>query len=378
MKQQIISSANSILLLTLALTIIVGELTHVVPPNFKTAQHKISASEINLERPAKETLPISQIYGKRNIFGLEWDPLVADKFELTPSPELTELTLPDKPLPQITPPKENFIDPLNISVNGIITSSNEESNSCIISESSGEEKMYKVGDTVSDGTILGISLNSVALIRPNGQIETFKIGTAEFPGNNLNDSAITKVDENKYSIDPTLFTKQINSLGQLFEELGIIPAYKDDQSHGLMVTKITDDGVGKNLGLEENDIILSVHGTNLTSTKDRIDAYDKILKLNYNDSLQVEIERNANNIVLNYKLERFKPKIKTLAEALSGPNSKDTSSTGEKQNTIPSPEKNVSIFTKPAEDKERYSSNINTIRKRLLENATKQRISHLR
>lgn len=375
MKQQIISSANSILLLTLALTIIVGELTHVVPPNFKTAQHKISASETNLERPAREALPISQIYGKRNIFGLEWDPLVADKFELTPSPELTELTLPEKPLPQVNPPKENFIDPLNISVNGIITSSNEESNSCIISESSGEEKMYKIGDIISDGTILDISLNSIALIRPNGQIETFKIGATEFPGNSLSDSVVTKIDDNKYTIDPMLFTKQINSLGQLFEELGIIPTYKNDQNYGLMITKITDDGIGKNLGLEENDIILSVHGTNLISTKDRIEAYDKILKLNYNDSINVEIERNTNKIVLNYKLERFKPKIKTLAEALSGSNSKDPSSPSEKQNTISGP---VSIFTKPAEDKERYSSNINTIRKRLLENATKQRISHLR
>jgi type II secretory pathway component PulC len=336
--------------------------------------------EVNPERFTRQALPISQIYGKRNIFGLDWDPYVADKFELLPSPELTELKLPEKPAVEAAPPKENFIDPLNISINGIITSSNEEDNACIIAESSGDEKMYRVGDTVQDGVILNITLTSVSLIRPNGQIETFRIGEVEQPGaQNQANSAVTKLEDRKFSVDPVQFARQVNSLGQMIEELGIVPSYKDNLCCGLMVTKLAPEGIGKTLGFEEGDLIVSVSDTKLFTSQDRIGAYDKILKLTYGDSFSVELERGAEKVTLTYKLERYKSTPKTLAQALSDNGNNSPNNTAKaNDNPATTPEKNMSIFTKPAEDRERYTSNINTIRKRLLENAGKQRISHQR
>lgn len=381
MKQHIISSANTVLLCIFIFTVVIVEFFKVTPPRFNNREMSAQVLPESSGSPqVRQVLPISQIYGKKNIFGLDWEASqTTDKFEIAPSPEFTELNLPDKPVLEAAPAKENFIDPLNISINGIITSSSEENNACIISESSGEEKMYKVGETVQDATILNININSVSFIRPNGQIETFNVGISEQPGGqNPHDSAVTKLEDNKYLVDPTNFGRCINSLGQMFEELGIVPAYKDELSQGLLVTKIAQDSLGKKLGLEENDILTAIDKIPLTTTQDRINAYDKVMRLNYNESFDLEIERAQNKISINYKLEKYKPQTKS-AELPSGDGkSKDPSSSGEKPNTIAPADKNVFTFTKPAEDKERYSNNINVIRKRLLENARNQRISHLR
>lgn len=382
MKRQLISSVNSVLLVTLLLTVVFGELTKVSPPSVPKEPKKFALSaELRRDRLKRQALPVSQIYGKRNIFGLPWDTPIQEKSELAPSPELAELKLPDKPAPARLEPKESFIEALNISINGIITSSNEENNACIVSEGEGGEKMYKSGDTIQDGIVMNITRNSVSIIRPNGQLETFKVGEVEEPNQDKKPHlAITKLEDNSFIVDHIKFSKEVKSMGQLIEELGVMPSYKDGLCLGMRVTKSEPESISEALGFQEDDLILSTEGIKLCNAQDRIDAYDKIMNLKYNDSFTVELERGSEKVVNSYKLEKHKPKSKSLAERLGmSPDGKDSEGKdGSKTDKSIISDKKMSTFTRPAEDRERYSSNISAIRKRLLENANKQRITHLR
>ncbi len=381
MKHQLISSANFVLILILILTLVVGEFTKINPPTQPKETLSLQ-SEAKTSQNQKAELPVSQIYGRRNIFGLPIDVQINEKTGLLiQSPEFAELKLPEKQaLPPIEP-KDNFIEPLNISINGIITSSNEENNACIISSSSGEERLYKAGDNVQDGIVMEITRNSVSIIRPNGQIEKFKVGEVQDPSGSSNiDSIVTKLEDNSFSIDYLKFSNEILSLGQLVEEFGIIPTYKDGICNGLKVTRCESGSFCELLGFKKGDIIISIDEISLCDTADRIKAYDKIIRMGNNDSFKVELERDSSKIVNTYTLEKRKPKIKTLAQQLGqNDDSKKTGKDGkDDKNKAAEADKKLDLFNKPAEDRERYSSNITAIRKKLLDNANKQRITHLR
>ncbi len=387
MKHQLISSANFVLLLILIMTLVFGELTKVNPPTLPRDLSKQLMGDVKINQNQRPELPVSQIYGRRNIFGLPSDIQIKEKGGLIQSPEFTELKLPEKQSTAPTQPKDNFIEPLNISINGIITSTNEENNTCIISTTTGEEKMYKVGDCVQDGILMEITKNSVSIIRPNGQIEKFKVGEIQDPNSSPGvDSIVTKLEENNFAIDYLKLSKVILSLGQLVEELGIIPIYKDGICVGLKITRSEQGGISEALGFKHGDIILSADDIPLTDAVDRITAYDKIMRLNNKDSFKIEFERDSSKLVHTYTLEKHKPRTKTLSEQLGGTNKDDKKSEqgqSKTSNTLNSDkgsdsDKKTDIFNKPAEDRERYSSNVSAIRKKLLENANKQRTTHLR
>lgn len=322
---------------------------------------------------------------KKIFFGLPWEPATPGKSEPAPSPEFSELKLPEKPTITIKKPKENFIDVLEISVNGIITSSNEENNACIVSESSGKEKMYKAGDSILDGLVMNIARNSVSIVRPNGQVETFRVGTSEIPGKPQEiGQIVTKLDDNNFSIDHLRFSRELSSVGELVERFGIMPEYKDGTCTGLQITKVEPEDITQLMGFEEDDLLLSVSGIPVSNAQDRINAYDKVTNLKYGDTLDIELERGSEKLAFNYKFEKHKMKIKSLAERLGMEPSEDGQATDDSTKKTDSAvtkkselDKKTSSFTKPAEDKERYSSNINMIRKRLFDNARKQ-TSHLR
>lgn len=385
MKHQLISSANFILLLILILTLVFGEWTKMSPPELPRELPKQSIGEIKISQNQRGELPVSQIYGRRNIFGLPSDIQIKEKGDLIQSPELMELKLPEKQSLAPTQPKDNFIEPLNISINGIITSSNEENNTCIISTASGEEKMYKAGDGIQDGILMEITKNNVSIIRPNGQIEKFKVGEIQDPNSSPGiDSIVTKTEENSFAIDYLKLSKEILSLGQLVEELGIIPIYKEGICIGLKVTRSDQGSISEALGFKQGDIILSADDIPLNDAADRITAYDKIMRLNNKDSFKIEFERDSGKIVHTYTLEKHKPKVKTLSEQLGGTpqdsKKQDSTNSGnaDSANKNTDSDKKIDTFNKPAEDRERYSSNVSAIRKKLLDNANKQRTTHLR
>ncbi|MFH1461502.1 MAG: type II secretion system protein N [bacterium] len=233
---------------------------------------------------------------------------------ITPIPEYT----PHKITPPIEQPKQEFVDPLKIKINGIISSSNEEKSIAMISDETNKEKTYRLGDKIIDGQIIKISKNKVILLRSNGQQEILLLRAEDKPGEKIPEKwkyVIKKIDENNFNIDPKEFCKKIETLGQLIEEFALIPAYQKGNVIGMRVGNAKENQIASAFGLKKDDIIISINNINTSDTKDRIKIYDEAIQAQLGDKIEFVLSRNKQNLNISYKLEKIdKPKKKMFLQ----------------------------------------------------------------
>src|SRR5581483_8772257 len=126
---------------------------------------RILPAEAFKEQAKKPLEPsfLKTIYEENDLFGTfkQKPALVEEKEKVAPPP------LPPKPKPIKAPEnaKVSFLEPLKITVTGIIVSTKESDNQVIIADESKQERLYKVGDKIVDAYILRIFKNKVIFIR---------------------------------------------------------------------------------------------------------------------------------------------------------------------------------------------------------------------
>ncbi|MBU1007933.1 hypothetical protein KKA53_02550 [Candidatus Dependentiae bacterium] len=304
MKQQL-WMVNSSLLAILIVTLLLGVALQQSPPAFQKKRIHIE------ERPIKTELPpesIENIY-KYDLFETyakkEFVPSL--KSLVTPIPQPKTVTIP---VPQ-EPQRPSFIPPLNITVQGVVFSPSEEKSITMIIDETRKETMHHVGDIIKDAQIIKIGKTSITLLRANGQHETISLRKQEVPETHDLDkkwnSVVKKVKDDTFEIDIKQFPKQIPSLGTLTEMLSMLTAYNAGKPIGIKLASLAPDGIGELLGLKQNDIITAIDDIQTANIKNRITAYDSIIKKQTGDSITINLKRGQQALNLNYKLTEIKP-----------------------------------------------------------------------
>ena len=232
--------------------------------------------------------------------------------------------IPEPKPPVFTPPPEpqkaEFIPPLNITLKGIISSSEEEKSVAMIADETNKEKVYHLGSMINDGQVLKIGQNKVVLIRANGQQEIYLLRKEEdkidvAPTDKWK-YVVKKTDDLNYEIDPQELGKEVQSLGELIEELSLGTAYQKGTPIGLRVGTVTPNDIGTALGLNQNDIIKTINNINTTDLKNRIKIYDALIQLKKGVDVKITLSRNNQDTILNYKLVKLeKPKKQTFIQS---------------------------------------------------------------
>lgn len=261
--------------------------------------------------------PTAQIFGKRDVFGLGQGADAVEQAKVVPSTALPQLIIPEIPKAPPTPTVD-FIDPLPISVNGIIGSSDIDRTICIIADETDKEETYRVGDRIKDGSIIKILRDRVVILRLNGQVETFFLHEVSGPSPVFEAaSAVTKLNDNKYRINLVKFKKNVVNLGGLLDLFEVVPfSGKDGKMIGVVVVDTDPNGLPAKLGFLENDLILSVGGVGLMSNKDRMAAYDQVLEKGENSELLVDFERNGVRMQNTYLLQTTIPKVGNIPDEI--------------------------------------------------------------
>ena len=227
-----------------------------------------------------------------------------------------EIPLPPPPRPTTTKipeiPKIEFLDPLNITLKGIIISNNDNKNRAIIQDNDTKrETSYKVGNMITDAKLIRIFNNKVIFLRSNGQQEVLYLREKDalldptYAGLN-NWSHIAKHIDNYYHIiNPIAFTDHINSVAQFIDALDITTAYQNGKSIGCRVGIVKQDSLGAALGFNTGDIILSIDNIPATDINNRFLIYKNIIAKKPNDTIVVKILRDHQSATLVYTLEEF-------------------------------------------------------------------------
>lgn len=226
-------------------------------------------------------------------------------------PKVLPLPTPPQavPLPIEPEQKPQFLEPLPITLKGVIFTLKEQDNRAIIADNkSKKEALYKTGDVVEDAELIHIGRNNAIFIRSNGQQETLFLTPADAqndPQFKEDDSwtlVIKKLHDSLYTINVKAFTERVTHLAQFIDLLDLTTSFERGKSTGCRVGAIAPNSLGITLGLMSNDIITSINGITPTSTKERVSIYNQIKKANPGDTIVVTALRNKAPITISYKL----------------------------------------------------------------------------
>ena len=277
----------------------------IKPPSIKEIEKKKLPIVVNLERIYTHDL---------------FDTFVAIEKKAVQQTFVTPIPPPRSPV--ITPPPEfkktEFVPNLNITIKGIIISSDDSNSVAMIADETNKEAVYHLGDRIKDGQLIKLSRNKVVILRANGQQEIFLLRKPDIPEPPPPDKwlyTIKKIDDQNFEINPKEFTREIQTLGQLLENLSLNTAYKNGNVIGIKVGKLDQASIGLALGLNQNDILSSINDIDVSQIKNRIKIYDKISQTEKGDSIKLSLKRADQDITLNYKLSKIeKPKKQTFIQ----------------------------------------------------------------
>ena len=297
---------NSALLFLVLLALIFIYFSRVRLPE----RESIELIEIKPTKERRLDINISKIYEndlfdtyKKELPGVKSLDL-AIPFPEPPAPQ--EVAIPELPKPE-------FLDPLDITLKGIIVvGTNDAKNRAIIQDNkTKQENTYKVGDTIEDSQMIRIFRNKVIFLRTNGQQEILYLREqdAKFdPAYALIDEwdmVVQKIKKNNYLISPKVFASRIKNLGQLIETLSLTTAYQKGKSIGCRIGQLEKDSLGMNLGLQPGDIILKINNISARTTSERLSIYKAITVLGIDDIISVDFIRNKKEQTITYTLKNF-------------------------------------------------------------------------
>ena len=232
-------------------------------------------------------------------------------------PSVFAAPFPEPPTPQVAtipePPPPQFIDPLDVTLKGIIiVGSNETKNRAVIADNkTNTESTYKAGDAVDDAQLIRIFNNKAMFLRANGQQEVLYLREQDA----LLDPAYLVLSEWQnviqaraqydYLINPQAFIKRIANIAQFIDMLGLTTSYRHGKRIGCRIGSMNEKSLGTHLGLVPGDIVTKINNVPTTTTQERFKAYQSTIAKKQDESITVELLRNNAPITISYTLQEF-------------------------------------------------------------------------
>jgi type II secretory pathway component PulC len=268
--------------------------------------------ELSAERIKRDEIKInlSKIY-ENDLFDT-----YQKEFKQPISPAI-QIPVPQAPIPELprTPeiPKPEFLDPLNITLKGIVVIASDDSkNRAVIQDNQTKnEQTYKVGNTIGDAQLIRIFKNKVIFLRSNGQQEVLYLREKDaeldptYAALSGWENVVKKIDTYHYTINPKAFIERIQNLAQFIDMLDLTTAFQKGRSIGCRVGQTKKHSLGAALGFTTGDIITHVDNIPATDTAHRFQIYKNIIAKKPNEPITVQVLREHEPTTLVYALEDF-------------------------------------------------------------------------
>lgn len=264
---------------------------------------------VTARRDGISTVNLKQIY-ENDLFGTYKKEVAASRepkyiVPLPEPPARIEPSIPEKPQPQ-------FLDPLPITLKGIMSLSDGAKNKAIVEDNNtNREAIYKIGDKFEDAQLIRIFKNKVIFVRSNGQQEVFYLRQKDAKSDPtyliISDwkGVVRKVAPNNYRIYLDAFLDRVKNLGQFIDILNMTTAYSKGKSVGCRIGMTEPDSLAHELGMKAGDVVLTVNGTLATNTENRTKIYKELTGLKLGGLITIRLMRNEQTYTLRYQLADF-------------------------------------------------------------------------
>ena len=221
------------------------------------------------------------------------------------------LDMPEPPQPQLIAPPEPqepaFVDPLKVTLRGIMYSSMPDRCMALIEDEAAKEKTFVRGEKINDGQLIKIARDRVVLLRTGGQHETLYLRPpVPSDAGERNWARIVKmINPATYELDLDNFKKEVSSLGQLFEALGVATAFVGSKPIGLRIASIDEQDLGMAMGLQNGDILTQVDDISLATLDDRVSAFARLGQLGPGQQVTIQMLRSNAPMQLTYTMTKL-------------------------------------------------------------------------
>lgn len=274
-----------------------------------------------IPKPEPIAIDISQIYQNDlfNTYHKMATPIVQPDYAPT-MPTPPSQSIADVP----ADPRQPFLPPLQVKLRGVITLDDESNNSAMIADGqSNEQKNYKVGDIIHDARIIRILPNRIILIRSNGQQETLYLNERDIELDPAYTEArdnwihvAKRISDTHYLLDPEAFGQIVRSVAQCIDMFDMTTVYQKGESIGCRIGNVNHNSLPVAMGLEPYDIITHIDNMPVLTTQERYNAYQKVTKKQFDDTITVGLTREDERIDITYKLIDLKDPLKGSLDEL--------------------------------------------------------------
>lgn len=189
----------------------------------------------------------------------------------------------------------------------------------------GEDRIYRIGDLISDREIVAIQWSGNGqrvVISNSGKFECLTLGKKNATGgrkrftppksantkptennNNNNDKfkdGVKEVSPGRFEVDRAMLDEQLADLDNLVRQARVIPHYKRGKPAGFKVVGIRSNSIFRHLGLKSGDVLKSVGGEELTSINKALGLFEK---LKTSDNVNLDLERRGKVSSFEYNIK---------------------------------------------------------------------------
>lgn len=172
----------------------------------------------------------------------------------------------------------------------------------------GSQGFYRLGDIIKGFTLTDISKDSATLTKNDQQV-VLRLSPAsaspqseEFPRNAGGNSRMVSADK---------LTDMVSNMNQYIGQVVAYQHRENGKPAGFKIRHLIKGNDFEQLGIENGDIIKKVNGIEVN---DLPDVLKTIYKLSDDTDFQMEVERNGQTEMLNYKLDK---KVNALVPIIS-------------------------------------------------------------
>lgn len=178
-------------------------------------------------------------------------------------------------------------------------SGNQQNTFAVIEEINKKKQgLYRVGDSVQGAIVKKILRGKVILrVKDRDEMLTMEEGAAsrtekEYMGSKPMEKGATIM------VSRSNMEESLENIHQLLSQVRIRPHFRDGRADGLSITNIRPGSFFAKLGLKNGDIVQGIDGRDIKSPEDVLEMYKK---LKSGSHVALEISRNGEQRIINYK-----------------------------------------------------------------------------
>jgi general secretion pathway protein C len=240
---------------------------------------------------------------KRNLFGSRVTEAAPDEKELAAEDieQLPESTLPLELL------------------GTVVQADGKRSFAIVLDKSVREQRIYLLGDEISQGvTVASIARNRI-VIDKNGVEEVLeKTGESAEPetkrqprrlrpetnrtasaGGGENSIAVRKVDDSSFVLDRREVEGVLQDFNKLLTQVRVVPHFSDGKPDGFKIFNIRPGSLFAQLGMVNGDIVKRVNGLEISGPEQALQMFTQ---LRDESQVTVDLERFRKNLTLQYEI----------------------------------------------------------------------------